>query len=357
MSKRINVDILMAVGERGGVEAVVNKIATYLDDQGFHARIVQLVWEGTYWVEGAVEFYPLLEGRGRYSLEKFVGSYTRFLTERGKPDIILATTWPVLVLVAKISIIRLNRGCCKIVSWLHGPLEKYVSAGYGGIECLKEADTVFVLNKKTKNIIDTYGEGCSVTVVKNPVDFEKCKIHKENNWEKRTLLFIGRFSPEKRIDIILHALENTKDEWKLILIGDGDERNRLLELVKKLRLEKRVQFLGWKTNPWEYAKGVSALAVASEYESFSLVTFESLASGVPVISTPVDGITEVIKPGINGFLFPAGDSKGLADILDAISLGKLPETCPKICRETVINYEEKKVLAEFKEKLEEVWAE
>lgn len=356
MLKRIYVDILMAVGERGGVEAVVNKTATYLDNQGFHMRVVQLVWEGIHWVEEPVEFYPLLEGRGRYSLEKFVGSYTKFLAEHGKPDIILATTWPVLVLVAKMSIMRLNRGWSKIVSWLHGPLEKYVSAGYGGIECLKETDAVFVLNEKTKKIIETYGEGCNVTVVKNPVDFNRCKIKKENNWKKKTLLFVGRLSQEKRIDIILHALEHTRERWQLILIGDGDERNRLLEIVKSLHLEKQVQFLGWKTNPWEYAKGISALVLASEYESFSLVTFESLASGIPVISTPVDGVTEVIKPGINGFFFPAGDSRGLADILDAVSSGKLPATDPEVCRETVKNYEEKRVLAEFKEKLEEVWA-
>ncbi|MCM1543522.1 MAG: glycosyltransferase, partial [Blautia sp.] len=88
---------------------------------------------------------------------------------------------------------------------------------------------------------------------------------------------------------------------------------------------------------------------ASEYEGFPVAAIESMASGIPVISTPVDGIVELIKPGINGFLFPQGDSTALADILNAISSGKLPSIRPETCRETVADYEEQKVCTEFSE--------
>lgn len=350
---KISIDILLAVAEKGGVENVVNQTALYLQEQGIQVRIIQMVWEGVHWVSPSVPFYPLLEGRGTYSLNQFTESYTDFLLTRKKPDIVLATAWPMMVLTAKMAAARLNIRF-KIVSWLHAPVDRYVAAGFGGLECLEKADAVFVLNEKAQKIIRAHNPALRTELVNNPVDFTRCALHTDTGPENKTLLFIGRLSVEKRIDVILHALRIAHTPWRLLLIGDGDERSRLEELAASLQLTDRVCFLGWQSNPYEHVSGASAMVMASEYESFPLSAIESLANGIPVISTPVDGIIELIRPGINGYLYPSGDSNGLAVLLDSLALGKLPLISPETCRESVAAYEEQQVLADFKQKLTNV---
>ncbi len=97
--------------------------------------------------------------------------------------------------------------------------------------------------------------------------------------------------------------------------------------------------------------------MASDFECLPLVALESLASGIPVISTPIDGIPEIIKPEVNGFLYPFQDIDGLADILDAMSDRILPEISSEACRNSVMDFEEEHVLTDLKEKLLKVWNE
>lgn len=350
MAQNIRIDILLAVGEKGGVETVVNKNALYLQRQGMQVRVVQFVWEGVRWAEDSIPFYPLLEGRGDYTVDQFVAKYTEFLTAHGKPDIILATAWPMMVLIARMSIIKMNFSC-KIVSWLHAPIDRYVAAGYGGIECLEKADEIFVLTERSRNVIRTYNSELCIRLVRNLVDFSRCTVVSESDRGGRTLLFVGRLSEEKRVETIIQALCRAKERWDLKIIGDGDERDRLEELAGRLHLEEQVYFMGWKSNPWGYADDASALVLASEYEGFPVVAIEAMACGIPVISTPVDGIIEIIRPGVNGYLFPQGDSAALSDILDAMSSGQMPSVRPQTVRETIADYEEQKVLAEFREEI------
>lgn len=344
------VDILMPVGEKGGVENVVGKTALYLTQRGFQVRVIQLVWEHVRWVPDGVAFYPLMEGRGQYTMDQFVGKYAEFLDSHGMPDLILATTWPYMVLAAKMSFMALEQKC-RVVSWLHGPIEEYERAGFGGIDCLQEADAVFVLNRRTEDMLRQHGMAGKVAVVRNPVDFTRCHLQGEWETDGRCLLYVGRLSVEKRIDILLHGLRAAKEKWRLVIVGDGEERGNVEGLVRELALEGQVELLGWKENPWEYCEGVTATVLSSEYECFPVSAVESLACGIPVIAPPVDGITDMIVPGTNGFLYSKRDSGDLARVLDTISAGDVPAILPENCRKSVMDCEESRALADFEEKI------
>lgn len=348
------IDILMPVGEKGGVENVVSRTALYLMEKGYQVRVVQLVWENVRWVPETVEFYPLLQGRGHYSLDQFVEQYTRFYQEHGTPDLILATTWPAVVLVAKLTILALPHAHCKIVSWLHGPVEQYVRAGFGGMESLEKADAVFVLNQRTEEMLSRNPNCHNVSLVRNPVDFTGCPLQGQSSDGEPCLLFVGRISKEKRLDLVLHALHHTKTAWRLRIIGDGEDRKSIEALVQKLALEERVDFCGWMENPWEHTDGVTATVLSSEYECFPMVAVESLACGIPVIAPPVDGIVELIEPGMNGYLYAKGDFNALAKTLDSIASGEAAAISSEACRQSVVDFEESKVLADFEEKLADV---
>jgi UDP-D-galactose:(glucosyl)LPS alpha-1,6-D-galactosyltransferase len=105
---------------------------------------------------------------------------------------------------------------------------------------------------------------------------------------------------------------------------------------------------------WENYDDVTALVVASDYEGFCLVAVEALARGIPVISTPVDGITEYVKPGVNGYFYEKGSSEGLAEVLNAVSAGILPDIQPSVCAESVAGYEKEKVLCDITAKIEKM---
>lgn len=106
--------------------------------------------------------------------------------------------------------------------------------------------------------------------------------------------------------------------------------------------------MGWQDNPWESCKDASAMIAASEYEGFMLTGAEALSMGMTVISTPVDGVTDYVREGMNGYFFKYEDAIGLAGILDNIYEGKMPSCDRKICHESVEKYSEEVYFSRLK---------
>jgi UDP-D-galactose:(glucosyl)LPS alpha-1,6-D-galactosyltransferase len=80
--------------------------------------------------------------------------------------------------------------------------------------------------------------------------------------------------------------------------------------------------------------------MASEYGGFGLVAYEASSLGMTVISTPVDGVTDYIVPGQNGYLYPFDNADELAKLLNAIGKQELPLCDLKECRRSVMEYAE-----------------
>ena len=159
------------------------------------------------------------------------------------------------------------------------------------------------------------------------------------------LLFVGRFDPMKGIETMLTSLTHLPSEPAVALAligGDGTaspEHRRIVTLARALGIADRVRFLGavpHRTMPRHYREA-DAVVVASRYESFGLVILESMASGTPVASTPVGIAPELIQPGVNGFLAPAGDPLRLAEAISRTLLLARRQDPMKI-RHTVIKF-------------------
>ena len=349
------VDILVPVAGAGGVENVINAVGKYLNHNGFHVRIVQLLSDGNRWFDPELEVYPVLIGKKDPTLDFLSELYANFLSQYGVPNIVIATTWPYLVMTAK-KALAASTVPCRIVSWLHGPLSEYDRYDAGGIECLRHADAHLCISQKAADIILADNPDAQVFVVHNPVFTEKYAPQNEYHKSDRTLQFVGRLSAEKHIETIIHAVgivnESHPDQpWKLRIIGTGDELDKLKQLTNELQLDDFVSFLGWQSSPWVDCHDVTASILASEYEGSPLCAIESLANGIPVLSTPVDGITELVTPGQNGWLYPIGDSDSLARILGWIADNTLPDIAPQNCIESIHSYTSGIALAAFKDTL------
>lgn len=341
-NKELTIDFLVPCGGRGGVENVLNDTALYLKSLGIRVRIIQLVYNNYSWPDNSLEYYTINTDRPISDFSDYVPMCEQYLCELGAPDIIIATPLPMLTMIIKLALLN-NHMNSKIISWLHGPLKVYDDSSYGGLECLKYADLVMVLSHSSYHYIKNNNPAINVALVKNPIDFSSLIYHTDYKLECKTLAFIGRLSKEKNVDTIINSIALTKLPWKLLIIGDGEEADALKELAATLNIKERVSFLGWKDNPWTYIPDISALILASSYEGFSLVCYEALASGIPVLSTAVNGVTDIIQQGYNGYIY--------SDMNDLISLLDSPDTftniSPSNCHNSVLSYDKPLVLKEL----------
>ncbi|MCV2893379.1 glycosyltransferase family 4 protein [Lentibacter sp. XHP0401] len=133
------------------------------------------------------------------------------------------------------------------------------------------------------------------------------------------LLFVGRLAPVKGLPVLLHAMARVPDA-RLTIVGDGPQRSDVEALVRTLQLEARVQMLGYQ-NQDEVAALLSqsaALVLPSFAEGLPVVLMEAMAAGLPVITTRIAGVPELVKDGENGWLVAAGDEDGLRGAIEAL---------------------------------------
>jgi glycosyltransferase involved in cell wall biosynthesis len=128
---------------------------------------------------------------------------------------------------------------------------------------------------------------------------------------------VGRFDASKGQDILLRAMAEVARKHADItieFIGDGPERIPCEKLAVQLGVSKNCVFAGSLPHPKVLSKmaGMWATVVPSRNEAFGLVNIESMSVGVPVIGSNTGGIAEIVRDGVDGFLFPPGDHKTLA---------------------------------------------
>lgn len=336
--REITIDFLVPYGGNGGVEHVLNELAIYLLDNNIHVRIIQLEHFTYRWADTRIDYYPISTSRPIKDITDYIPMCEQYINKLGAPDILIVTPWPMLTMIARLALINTHANS-HLITWLHGPVKTYETNAYGGVESLSYADLVLVLSRKSYNYIHSANPSINVRLIHNPINISSLPFHAEYNLACRNLVFVGRLSEEKRVDIILKALSMTIDTWTLSIYGDGDKRAELQQLAISLNISDRITFHGWTDSPWNSIGNTAALILASEYEGFSLVCYESLACGIPVISTPVNGVIDIIEPGVNGFLYPHNNPKELATVLDNIGSEILPPIDPYVCHNSVADYD------------------
>lgn len=138
------------------------------------------------------------------------------------------------------------------------------------------------------------------------------------------ILSVGRLSKEKDFPTLIRsfALLRAHREAKLIIVGEGRERESLEALTHELGVSKDVDLPGFSNNPYAYMKSASLFVMSSTHEGFGNVLLEALAAGCPVMSTDCPGgPPEILDGGRIGPLVPVGNpeamAREMAKILDA----------------------------------------
>ncbi|MCS7228104.1 MAG: glycosyltransferase family 4 protein [Endomicrobia bacterium] len=136
--------------------------------------------------------------------------------------------------------------------------------------------------------------------------------------EEKIISTIGPFKPQKNLsDFIRMAKIITEklpeEKITFLIAGDGEQRNMLISFAKQLGVENRIKFLSWCKNVEDLLTITDIFVMTSLWEGLPRSAVEALTSGVPVVCYAVDGLNDIIKSGINGFLISPKDVNELSE--------------------------------------------
>ncbi|MBO6216008.1 MAG: glycosyltransferase [Lachnospiraceae bacterium] len=333
----ITVDIVSPIGgDVGGIENVILSWTRNLDPGIFDLRVFHC-HQGTLYLHGYEKAYCINRPFQRADINDLIAAYTVFIKEYGAPDICVATNWPMMVKACEAVRRNLGLTSMKLFSWIHNRISAYEEEGLGGVPDMIYADAHLTINRRMSADIRNTDREAVIYEIGNPVVL---RDRAGGDRDPMLLTYVGRLSYIKRIDIILEAIYRAGAEWRLRIIGDGELRSEVEGWIELLGLGKRVEMLGWQQDPWLCCQDSDILVMASEYEGFGLVAFEASSAGKMVISTPVDGVSDYIEYGKNGYIYPFEDAGLLADILNGLAEGLIERCDPEECRRSVEGYSE-----------------
>lgn len=213
-------------------------------------------------------------------------------------------------------------------------------------DLVEMADHLIVCSASEGQMMENYFPGSmeKLSVIPNGFIEPDGRVlqNKINGDNPPTLLFVGRFTERKGLDILIEALDLAKSQvsnLKLLVVGghsgedDQEWLNKLLNSYDE-SLQKSVEYVGWVRSLKElepYYHAADILCVPSLYEPFGNIVLEGFYYGVPVIAANVGGMAETIQHGKSGILVPPKDAHALANAI--VELIENPELYMKICLE------------------------
>jgi glycosyltransferase involved in cell wall biosynthesis len=153
-----------------------------------------------------------------------------------------------------------------------------------------------------------------INIIYNGIDIDNF-IQTEKRQPSLNLIFgtLGRLEEQKGQRFLIEAWNKVKDEnWQCQIGGQGSLAQSLNQQIKDSGLENRVKLLGPIANPGQFLKGLDIFLLPSLWEGLGIVLLEAGLSGLPIVASQVDGITEIIDDQ-TGWLVPAGNSEALAE--------------------------------------------
>lgn len=160
-----------------------------------------------------------------------------------------------------------------------------------------------------------------IQVIPNFVDANRFHLTNKEHFKKmlapngeRILAHVSNFRKVKRVEDVLAVFQKVREQIpsKLLMIGDGPERQNAEDISRKLDICHDVRFLGKQDQMEEILNIADLFLLPSQYESFGLAALEAMACGVPVISSNAGGLPEINIQGQTGFLADVGDVDAMA---------------------------------------------
>jgi glycosyltransferase involved in cell wall biosynthesis len=180
---------------------------------------------------------------------------------------------------------------------------------------LSQADAVIALSESWLVKFQEISPSSRGVIIHNGVNVEKYHVERTRPHAPMVVLFLGRIGERKGTFDLIRAAERLKAiDVHFLIAGDG-EVERANAAIRAADLTNHVEVLGWVDDKRvvELLGHADLYALPSYDEGLPMGILEAMASGLPIISTPVGGIPDAVTNGANGYLIEPGDSEALAD--------------------------------------------
>ena len=196
------------------------------------------------------------------------------------------------------------------------PIDKWMYSRYKKVICISDST-----EENLRKSIDCNSD--KICTIYNGIDFESydkaSPIAKDSitpDINRQVIAMVAGFRYQKDQETLIRAMSYVPKDVELWLIGDGERRTIIEQCVKEKGLENRVRLLGIRNDIPSILKTVDIVVQSSHWEGFGLAAVEGMAAGKPVVASNVAGLSQVVSNA--GVLFPLGDDKALADILNKL---------------------------------------
>ncbi|MBO3757520.1 MAG: glycosyltransferase family 4 protein, partial [Candidatus Brockarchaeota archaeon] len=185
---------------------------------------------------------------------------------------------------------------------------------------ISKAEVVIAVSKAAANFISFFIDYAPIKIIPNGIDTNRFKPNFDKENKELRILFVSRLVHRKGPHLLVKAFKRVikrYDKVTLIFAGSGYMRETLEELAMSLNIASKVKFLGDVPDenlPQVYSESDIFVLPSLHAESFGLVLLEAMASGLPVVTTNIGGIPEVLEDGKEGFLVKP-DERNIADAL------------------------------------------
>ncbi|MBT4764666.1 glycosyltransferase [bacterium] len=327
--------VLPALGG-GGVERLFVHLANDWAEHGFQVSILLMEKRGEFLnlVSQDVKILELNVKRYRDVLKPLVG-----YLKRSSSDVVITAMWPLNSIVA-ISWFLSGRRSKLFLSEHENLTESYINQGKENEFIFKKiikytysiSTGVVAVSNGVKQDLINIGElqKNTIKVIYNPAatGVDMCQEGANNKyWRNKFeyhILSVGRLAFQKDHETLIKAFSFSLEyiDAELVIVGQGELKKDLLDLIRELNLGDRVRLVGFQINPSCWYKFSDLFVLSSRWEGFGNVIVEALEYGVPVLSTDCpSGPSEILENGRYGSLVPIGDTASISkEIIRLVSM-------------------------------------
>lgn len=308
-ARKIKILFVLPTLGAGGAERVLITLLNNIDKEQFTPIFLAFNEEGTArdWIAEDIPFYTF----GNKSVRKSLLPLIAFIREH-KPDILFTTMvhTNALACVMKIIFTKLK----VIIRESSIPTALLNEYGTKGKICKFVYRFLYPFADKVispaRLIVEEFNQVLGIKnlrhqVIYNPVDTDKIYPFIPQEFERFDgvrFVAVGRVAREKGLVELISALEkkNPEGAWRLDIIGDGDQRGKLEELIVRLGLQEHIFIHGYHAKPWNIGAKGDCLILPSLWEGMPNVALEALACGLPVIAMKSAGAIAEIAQAAQG---------------------------------------------------------
>ena len=301
----MNIVFVLASLGSGGAERVVSLLANKMVESGHQVEIICLKFNDVYYqTDSRVKVTLAMQQTKNRLTEVF---WLRKYLKQQKPDVVIPFTegvycFTILSLLGTgIPIIASERLDPAAMSKIRKMLKRLL---------LPYADWLVV---QTQSIKEYFPKSIQkkTSIIYNPVNEESLSPALPlREGRQNRIISVGRLYPQKNQAMMIRAFAKVADEfpdWQLIIFGEGPLRAELEFLVSSFKLQGRVLLPGRTENVIEELRKSKIFCLSSDYEGMSNAMIEAICVGLPIVTTDVSGVKELVEDGKNGFVVPCGN--------------------------------------------------